>query len=109
MRWVAWQLFARALGTDNGSRNSIYNNQLALWTDDTSVSNMDTTLQQSCALARNNGVVVFGIAFEAPTNGQNQIRGCASSVSHYFNAAGLQIQSVFQAIANQIVTLRLTQ
>jgi hypothetical protein len=66
-------------------------------------------LQQSCTLAKNNGVIVYGIAFEAPANGQTQISGCATSPSHYFNATGLQIQSAFRAIASNISQLRLTQ
>ena len=74
-----------------------------------SVPAMDSTLQQSCTLAKSNGVVVYGIAFEAPTNGQTQILACASSPAHYFNAQGLSITTAFRAIASNISQLRLTQ
>jgi hypothetical protein len=55
-------------------------------------------------------VIVYGIAFEAPTNGQTQIKNCATSDAHYFLAdANLSIATVFRAIANNISELRLTQ
>jgi 7-keto-8-aminopelargonate synthetase-like enzyme len=66
-------------------------------------------LQQVCNAAKSAGVVVYGIAFEAPTNGQTQIRNCATSDAHYYDAQGLAIKTVFQSIANQISDLRLTQ
>ena len=108
--WVAWQLYARALGTTSTTRNSIYTAQMNAFQDTSdSAAAMDIQLQQSCAQAKANGVVVYGIAFEAPTNGQTQIKNCATSAAHYFNATGLQIQSAFRAIASNISQLRLTQ
>jgi len=107
--WVAWTLYARAIGTDSATRTAAYNTWMTNFRSMTNVPNMNATLQQSCALARLNGVVVYGIAFEAPTNGQTQIAGCASSPAHYFNAQGLQITAAFRAIASQINSLRLIQ
>jgi hypothetical protein len=54
-------------------------------------------------------VIVYGIAFEAPTNGQAAISNCATSPAHYFNASGLQISTAFRSIASNISQLRLTQ
>lgn len=108
--WVAWQLYARALGTSSTTRNSIYTAQMdAFQNSSDSAATMDIQLQQTCSQAKANDVVVYGIAFEAPTNGQTQIRNCATSAAHYFNATGLQIQSAFRAIASNISQLRLTQ
>ena len=70
---------------------------------------MDTTMLQSCTQAKDNGVVIYGIAFEAPPQGQAVISGCASSPAHYFDAQGLSIQTAFRAIASNISQLRLTQ
>jgi Flp pilus assembly protein TadG len=110
MRWVAWQLYARALGTSSTTRNSINNtwigNFRSTWMTE---GTMDTTMLQSCTQAKNNGVIVYGIAFEAPSQGQYVISNCASSSSHYFNATGLEIQTAFRAIASNISQLRLTQ
>jgi len=70
---------------------------------------MDTQLQSICSLAKDKSVIVYGIAFEAPSNGQTQIRACATSDAHYYNASGLQIQTAFRSIASNISQLRLTQ
>jgi hypothetical protein len=110
MSWVAWQLYARALGTDNTSRNAAYNTAMDNFTDTyATVPQMDASLQQTCGLARTNGVIVYGIAFEAPTNGQTQIRNCSSSISHYYAPIGGEIGTAFDSIAAQISQLRLTQ
>jgi hypothetical protein len=108
--WVAWQLYARALGTTSSTRDTQYTNAMnMLRSTFASVSSMDSQLQQTCNAAKTNGVIVYGIAFEAPTNGQTQIRNCASSVAHYFDANGLEISTAFRTIAANIVRLRLTQ
>lgn len=110
MRWVVWQLYARALGTDRTSRTNVRNTWLnnfrSIWMSE---GNMDTTMLQSCTQAKNNGVIIYGIAFEAPPQGQAVISACASSSAHYFNATGLEIQTAFRAIASNISQLRLTQ
>jgi hypothetical protein len=108
--WVAWQLYARALGTDSTSRTNAYNAAIGDFTDTyESASGMDVTLQQSCGLARANGVTVYGIAFEAPANGQAQISACATSSNHYYQPTGGDLGTAFDAIAAQITQLRLTQ
>jgi Flp pilus assembly protein TadG len=109
MQWVAWQLYARPWGTSNTTRTTFYNNQMNAFRRSTNVTTMDNQLQLSCTQAKNNGIIVFGIAFEAPAEGQLQISRCASSPAHYYNAAGLQIASAFNSIANQINALRLVQ
>ncbi len=110
MTWVAQQLYARALGTSNSTRTTAYNNALTMFRSQfASVSSMNSTLQQSCTLAKDNRVIVYGIAFEAPTNGKTQISQCSSSAAHYFDASGLQIKTAFRTIASNISQLRLTQ
>jgi Flp pilus assembly protein TadG len=109
MQWVAWQLYARALGTDNTTRNSRFNYWMGEFRTNTVVSTMDSQLQSTCALARDNDVIVYGIAFEAPAAGQTQIYGCSSSPSHYYNASGLEITTAFRSIASQINALRLIE
>lgn len=109
VQWVAWQLYARALGTSDSDRNTKYNTWFGQMREQTAVSTMDQQLQQVCSLAKTNDVTVYGIAFEAPAAGRTQISQCASSPAHYFNATGLQIQTAFRAIAANISQLRLTQ
>ena len=110
LRWVAWQLYARPLGTDSATRTGVFNTWMAnfrsTWMAE---ATMDTTMLQSCTQAKTNGVVIYGIAYEAPPQGQAVISGCASSPAHYFNAQGLNVQTAFRAIASNISQLRLTQ
>lgn len=109
LQWVVWQLYARALGTNDSQRGIQYNTWLANLREQTSVTTMNSQLQQMCSLARANDVTVYGIAFEAPSGGQQQISQCATSSAHYFQATGLQINTVFRSIASNISQLRLTQ
>jgi len=102
MQYVANVFYVRPLGGSVSGYTNIFREQ-------TETVVMDDQLQSMCSLAKEQNTLVYGIAFEAPTNGQTQIKDCASSVAHYFNASGLQISSAFSAIANNISQLRLTQ
>jgi hypothetical protein len=62
-----------------------------------------------CDEAKDEGIVVFTIGFEAPSSGQAVLKDCASSDSHYFDVQGLEISDAFSAIASSIRQLRLTQ
>lgn len=108
--YVAWQFYARPLGGSNSSnRTYYYNLAMGSFVTEVPTGTMDDQLQTMCELAKQNGVIVYGIAFEAPTNGQTQIKKCATSPAHYFNAQGLQISTAFRSIASNISQLRLTQ
>lgn len=107
--YVAWQFYARALGTTSSTRSTTYANQMSTFRTQTPTATMDGQLQNICGQAKTNGVIVYGIAFEAPTNGQTQIKNCSTSSGHYYNASGLQIKTAFKSIANNISQLRLTQ
>lgn len=69
----------------------------------------DDRLSAICAAARNEGLVIFAVAFEAPQGGQDALLDCASSPSHYFDVEGVEITETFHAIARQINSLRLIQ
>ena len=109
--YVAWQFYARALGSSNSARSTIYTTQMNDMVQTyASVSGMDASLQQSCGQAKQNNVLVYGIAFEAPSNGQAQILQCATSAAHYFDAQnGAEIQAAFRTIASNLTQLKLTQ
>lgn len=103
--WVAWQMYARPAG---GS-STAYNNAMNMFRTKTPVADMNAQLQGVCNRAREENVIVYGIAFEAPANGTAQIEACSSTPSHFFDATGLEIQSAFRSIASNISQLRLTQ
>ncbi len=110
LTYVAWQFYGRALGTDGASRSAAYNAAMnTMRSGFASAGTMNAQLQQTCQLAKESDVLVFGIAFEAPANGRNQIAQCASSAGHYFDATGLEIRSAFRAIASNLSQLKLTQ
>lgn len=103
--YVAWQFYARP----SGNSTSFYNSTMNSFRTLTPVNTMNSQLQSVCTQAKSRQVMVYGIAFEAPSNGRDMIEGCASSPAHYFNAQGLEIQTAFRAIATNISQLKLTQ
>jgi Flp pilus assembly protein TadG len=104
--WVAWQLYARAL---TGTRATTYQTWMTNFRSRTATTLMDDQLQDVCDMARNNNVIVFGIAFEAPDNGKDQILACSTTPAHYYDVAGVNIRNAFRSIAAQISQLRLVQ
>jgi len=109
--WVAQHLYRRALGgsldswintirTREGTLDSWYGNE---------VSAMNNRLLTLCNRVKEQGVVIYTIAFEAPPNGKALLNSCASSSNHAFDVNGLQISSAFASIATSIRQLRLTQ
>lgn len=94
---------------DNFISQSAYYNIYYGYTGIVGATSADTRLSTVCQAARDKGIVVFAIAFEAPTAGQNALKDCASSDSHYFAVEGIEITETFHAIARQINNLRLIQ
>ena len=111
--YVAWQFYARPLGTSDANRNSLYSTRFnAMVQTYASAPDMDASLNQTCSFVKDQGVTVYGIAFEAPPVGQTAIRNCSTDPatgSHYFAANGIQIQTAFQTIASNMSMLKLTQ
>ncbi len=70
---------------------------------------MNNRLLSLCTAVKQQGIVVYTVAFEAPTAGRNLLRSCASSSNHAFDVNGLEIRSAFASIATSIRKLRLTQ
>ncbi|WP_227271511.1 TadE/TadG family type IV pilus assembly protein [Roseobacter weihaiensis] len=62
-----------------------------------------------CNQAKDAGITVYTIAFEAPSSAVEQMKRCASSPALFYNARGVEISTVFKSIARQINQLRLTQ
>lgn len=72
-------------------------------------SQANKRLSRICNAAREQGITIFAIAFEAPDDGQEALKDCATSISHYYEAEGSEIGDAFERIASQINHLRLTQ
>lgn len=76
------------------------------WVADTA---KDARTRAICDAAKAQGIIVFTIGFEAPSEGLAVLRNCASSDSHFFDVNGLEIADAFASIASSIRKLRLTQ
>lgn len=74
----------------------------------TSASDNVQSFYDACDLARDQGVIVFTIAFEAPAGAVEEMSNCATSPAHFFIADGSNIDSIFQSIAGSILPIRLT-
>jgi Flp pilus assembly protein TadG len=75
----------------------------------TNATDGDALTQSLCDAARDNGITIFAIAFEASEHGGDTMANCATTPSHYYQASGSELTEIFRAIANQITELRLTQ
>lgn len=72
----------------------------------------DQRAYAACDAAKDEDVIVFTIAFEAPYAGRQVLFNCASSDSHYFrvdSSSNMDISEAFATIATSIRKLRLTQ
>lgn len=62
-----------------------------------------------CDAAKDESILIYTIAFEAPQAGEVVLQDCASSDGHFFSVDGLEIADAFNSIASSIRKLRLTQ
>lgn len=110
--------------TGNGSENAIHKDEnkqvpskfMILMTDgENNVNNADKKTKAACDLARrdnSNKIIVYSVAFMAPTAGQNLLKYCATTPSHYFNADNsAELIEAFKAIGQEAAKgmTRLTQ
>ncbi|TCN24248.1 vWA domain-containing protein [Sinorhizobium americanum] len=94
----------------NGQMPSKY---IVFMTDgENNYANDDTVTKQWCDTAKANKVEIYSVAFMAPQRGQELLRYCASSASHYFEAEEVtDLVAAFQAIGERAaaVVSRLTK
>lgn len=70
----------------------------------------DRLMNTMCNAAKAKGIIIYSIAFEATSAGETAMQRCATNVDgYYFNTSGAEIVAIFEAIAQQITDLRLTQ
>ena len=121
------ELFARTNMYWNAVSNfqwedNYYNNWYSSAYSQISATTKNTRTKNICSQAKGKNMIVYAIAFEAPTVGVTTMKNCASSDSHFFsvnsdgnldgsdpNAAPQTLEQVFITIASSIKKLRLTQ
>lgn len=71
----------------------------------------DTNTLASCSSAKNDDVIIYTVAFQAPQGGQDLLAACASSAEHYFEADDAsQLKDIFKKIGeNAALALALTK
>jgi hypothetical protein len=106
MNYVVKQFYFRAFPTDPAYSITNMMNTMRTITPPTSA---DTQQAAMCNLAKGQKVIIYSIAFEAPSSGKTKLSACASSPAHFFDASGTQISSAFRMIATNITQLKLTQ
>lgn len=70
----------------------------------------NTLLQSLCTAAKDRNMIIFTIALNADTDGETEMKNCASRVDselYYYEATGNNLSGIFSTIANQITALRL--
>lgn len=107
--WVAHHLYRRALGGSVAYWTNVIRTREGTLGSPHEVSAMNNRLLELCTKVKEQGIVIYTVAFEAPSGGSNLLRQCASSSNHAFDVDGLEIRSAFSSIATSIRKLRLTQ
>jgi Flp pilus assembly protein TadG len=103
-KYVADNIYGPLMG-ESAARNEWYYPVI----DDVGYGTKDARTRSVCEAAKEQGVIVFAIGFEAPDAARVVLKDCASSDSHYFDVQGLEIRDAFAAIATSIRQLRLIQ
>ncbi len=104
MKYVSDRLYADFLGSSTARNTYLYGAY-----DTVGGSEKNSRTQAICDTAKAQGIIVYTIGFEAPSNGQAVLKNCASSDSHFFDVDGIEISDAFASIATSIRQLRLTQ
>ncbi|MEL0436128.1 Tad domain-containing protein [Phycobacter sp. K97] len=99
-----YNMFREWMGSTT-ARSLWYNNVYSSYGNATK----NTRTRAICQAAKDQGIIVFTIGFEAPSDGVAVLQDCASSDAHYFDVNGLEISDAFASIATSIRQLRLTQ
>lgn len=69
----------------------------------------ETQAMEICENMKQKNVLVYAVAFDAPSQAEETLRNCATSDDHYFTAANAdQLQAAFKNIASTLTSLRLT-
>lgn len=104
MKYVSDKIYGDWMG-----RNSARSTYLYGAYDTVGGSSKNSRTANICNAAKEEGIIVYTIGFEAPSSGQAVLRDCASSDAHFFDVEGLEISDAFASIATSIRQLRLTQ
>lgn len=111
MMWRYADYDTRRNGTRNRPWTWDYSRNRSMWHDHTRDDKADKQQKKMCDVLKQNdsNVLIFTIAFEAPSHAAKVMKSCATSSGHHYDVKGLDIVSAFRSIASQINHLKLTQ
>lgn len=76
----------------------------------TGQGNSSAQARSLCTAMKTDGIEIYSVAFNAPSDAQAVLSDCASSPGHFFTASsGTQLQSVYDTIAASLSQVRLTE
>jgi len=105
---VATQQHARMRYAATGNSSDYYSWRDGV-IDQIGSSQKNDRLADICRAAKDYGILVFTIGFEVPESSQQHMTNCASSPSHFYDVAGLEINDAFAAIAAKVTELRVVE
>lgn len=63
----------------------------------------DTDTKKYCNKAKDKGIEIYTVAFQAPVAGEKLLKDCATSIDHYFDASqAAELVAAFKAIGAQV-------
>jgi Flp pilus assembly protein TadG len=74
----------------------------AFWTRYETLEAMDAATIATCEAIKQQGVIIYSVAFAAPQGGIDVMQACASSPGHFFNSTIDDLIYSFEAIATHI-------
>lgn len=94
------------LGKPSNNASTLYN-QMA---EQAEFSGKDTNLDAVCDAAkdRDRNVIIFTLAVDAPTAGQEVLKNCATAPAYAWSVTAAELDTAFAGIASAINSLRLT-
>jgi hypothetical protein len=97
--------------SDYGSYGFMASGRFGSQDQNTAARNVDGWVQQICTNLKNQGVLIYTITLEAGTTANLNLYGpCATRPDMYMNVTSAsQLTGIFQNIAQQLVTLKLTR
>jgi len=117
VHYVAWHFHARSVTQATGSaantqRQNAFNAALNEYSPPTLTvtgATKNQQLEQSCNLARTQGIYVYSLLFQTQTTTSSTLQACATQPSMSYVATPLTLTQAFETIALHITRLQLDQ
>lgn len=99
---------------DNSNRGGYWylsNGKLGTTNQSSAVTQLNTRLSQVCTSAKDNGILVYTIAFGSPGSSiETLLENCATKPEYFFNSTSSgELQSAFQQIGDSLANLRISK